>query len=50
MCNFGSGGAFNKLLRVDDMGLALPSNSFKRQSVSSHVSKCTWINKTNRIE
>ena len=36
---------FNKLLCVDDKGLALPPNSIKRQSVSGRVSKYTWINK-----
>ena len=33
---------FYKLLRVDDKGLALQSNSIKMQRVSGHVSKYTW--------
>ena len=39
---------FNKLLRVDDKGLALLSTSIKRQSVSGRISKYTWINKQNQ--
>ena len=36
---------FNILFRVDDKGLALQSNSIKRQSVSGRISKYTWNNK-----
>ena len=35
---------FNKLFRVDDKGLALQSNSIKRQSVSGHISNYTRNN------
>ena len=36
---------FNILFHVDGKGLALQSNSIKRQSVSGRVSEYTWNNK-----
>ena len=39
---------FNKLFRVDDKGIALQSNSIKRQSVSGHISR--EIIRKNRTE